>query len=210
MWKLLAGFLGAMLISSVGFASAPISNLSEGQIEVGYGYEHFNTTFTPYYKIIHVSDSGNSNGFFVKAAITDKIILGISNDNVNTTRSINISGMGTISIDARSTSEDALFGEYYLNPNIKLLIQENFPDRNPYGNNSFSYGVEGKVNVSKNMDVFADIIRTNEINNNNSNNDSIGTIFAINKNTFLDISYGYSKDDYSTTNSVSGSIRYRF
>jgi opacity protein-like surface antigen len=59
--KVVAGFVGCMLLSSVGFA-APVVDLNKGESTIGYHYQDF--------------DDHDSNGFSAQTALTDKLVLG--------------------------------------------------------------------------------------------------------------------------------------
>ena len=129
--KVLAILAGTMLVSSVAVAS-PVTDLQEGQTDIGY--DHYN-----------LNHSVKDDNFYIEHALSPKFTLGVEQN--------------SYSIDSHSVQKttDIALG-YNLDKNVRLTVgSRNFD--NDYSN-KVAYGIAAKVDIAPKMDLYAGVTAT--------------------------------------------------
>jgi len=186
MKKLLAGLVGSMLVASVGFA-APAVNLAQSETVIGYGYAN---------PSVDVSGFGstdlNSNDFYLKNAVTDKITLGVEYNNLSK------------SGEALKTTD--LAAEYAVDKNFSIIAGNRNYDSAGATENKFLYGITAKTKLASQFTGYVSYLKTSE-----ENEWVVGTTYDVTKNTFVDLSY--INRDFSDLITVKGlqiGVGYKF
>ena len=132
--KILALLAGTMLATSVGYA-APVTELPEGQTNIGYDHYNLNHGF-------------KDDNFYLEHALSPKYTLGLEQNDYS------VNGF-----DARHTD---ITVNYNLEKNVHLMVGDRSYSGDVDHSSKFLYGIGGTVNLAPKLDGYASVAATNQ------------------------------------------------
>lgn len=190
--KVLAGLVGTMLVSSIGFA-APVVELNKGETTIGYSHSNFDLT------VNGDSDLGDlkANGYYVQHGLTDKITLGFEKNKGKYSCTDGVDS-NTINI-----SFNDIYATYKVAKNAQILLGNRAYKLSGFGTeagvpwsetlsteNKLMYGIQGTAKLAEKLNGYLGFIKTSE-----ETESKIGVIYAVASNTNLDLNYTIHKWD---------------
>jgi len=118
MKKMLVGFVGTMMISSLCLAAAPVTDLNKGETVVGYSFSNFEV-----YDI-----DLDTDGFYLEHGIADKFILGVDRNEIENALKIT-----------------DIYAKYKLDNNVSLTAGNREYSALGLSESKFTYGIEGST-----------------------------------------------------------------
>lgn len=131
--KLLALLAGTMLAANVSYA-APITNLEEGQTNIGYDHYNLNHSFS-------------DDNFYLEHAVSPKFTLGLEQN--------------SYSRDNFDFQHTDITAHYKLDKNVHLIVGDRSYGGDIDNSNRFLYGIGANVNVAPKLDGYASVVQTN-------------------------------------------------
>ena len=200
--KVLAGILGSMLISSVGFA-APIANLEPGQTSVGYNYSNieFSVEGT---KI----DDARANGFYIEHAINKDFIVGLEHNGGDVSKTI---GGNAVKVEDKETD---FYVQYKIDKGVRLVLGNRKYDQSltvngvsqgSYDANKVLYGVAFDTELGKKLTGYTALLKTSD-----ETEWRLGATYQLDKQTAFDINYKNKDFDGTELKGFGFGLNYKF
>lgn len=193
--KVLTGLIGAMLISSVAFAS-PSAPLQQGETQIGFDVANLNPSVSAMGGL-YKQDLGNtnSNSFFLAHGLSDKVTVGVESNK--------LAGVSSGLAYAEIKTTD-VFAQYKLNHNFSLFAGNRNYDAiagftNLYtpsvSESQFLWGVNAQTKLGEKLTGHAAFKKTSS-----ENEWQVGVTDQLSKNVGVDVTY--KNHDYSFGSAV--------
>jgi opacity protein-like surface antigen len=188
--KVLAGLVGAMFVSSVGFA-APVVDLNKGETSIGYNHSSLDIEIggTPY-------DTSNSDEFYVEHALNDKVSVGVD----YTKSPIEFSG-----INLGDMKVTDVYAKYKLDKSLYATLGNRNYDSNGEKSDKITIGLEGFKQLTEKANGYAGM-KSNDY----ETELQIGATYALTDVLNLDVNYKYHDYDDGEMKGVGVGVNYKF
>ncbi|MEG6585329.1 outer membrane beta-barrel protein [Dendrosporobacter sp. 1207_IL3150] len=200
--KVLASIIGAMLVSSVGFA-APVTNLEAGQTSVGYNYSNLDFTIDGT-KI----DSAGANGFYVEHAVNKNVIIGLEYNGGDITKTL---GGDALKLEDKETD---FYVQYKVEKGIRLVLGTRNYDQSlslngatvgSYDTNKVLYGVSFDTKLADKLDGYTTLLKTSD-----ETEWRLGATYKVDEQTSIDVNYKNKDFDGLELKGVGIGLNYKF
>jgi opacity protein-like surface antigen len=188
--KVLAGLVGAMLVSSVGLA-APVVDLNRGETSIGYNYSSLDIEIngTPF-------DTSDSDGFYVEHALNDKVSVGVD----HTKTPIEFSG-----INLGDMKVTDVYAKYKLNKNIYATLGNRNYNSDGEKTDEITIGLDGIKQLTEKVNGYAGL-KSNDY----ETELQIGATYALTDVLNLDVNYKHHDYDDGESKGFGLGVNYKF